>query len=194
MARNEPCPSAKGKAKAYEPPTRASPWLAALRSQAVANSQLKAPVTPTTNVLTLSLPPKKCPIQKTTSKGISKAAARSFRRRSQRIAAIGRTFFQASEEQEVIPSSNHPTIKKPLRLVVTRSQNQRRTSQQLCWELHRTSSNQPLGAWSLPNSTEDRAIFKCGEDIVRKQQHKNKRGPIFNPYPRPFYFLYYAYV
>ncbi|MED6113914.1 hypothetical protein PIB30_075261 [Stylosanthes scabra] len=106
MARNGPSPSANGKAKAYGPPTRAFPRLATLRSQAVANSQLETPVTPANNVPTSSQPPKKRPIQMAISEGTSKAAARSFRRRSQRIAAIGRTFFQASEEQEVISVSS----------------------------------------------------------------------------------------
>ncbi|MED6150225.1 hypothetical protein PIB30_070336, partial [Stylosanthes scabra] len=72
----------------------------------VANPQPETLVTPTTNVSTSSLPPKKRPIQKAAGEGTSKAAARSFRRRSQRIAAIGRTFFQVSEEQEVIAVSN----------------------------------------------------------------------------------------
>ncbi|MED6126191.1 hypothetical protein PIB30_075975 [Stylosanthes scabra] len=100
MACNGPSPSAKGKAKAYEPLTRASPRLAALRSQAVANSQPEAPVTPATNVPTSSLPPKKRLIQKAASKGTP---------RLQHDPSAGdpsRTFFQASEEQEVITVSS----------------------------------------------------------------------------------------
>ncbi|MED6149562.1 hypothetical protein PIB30_063678 [Stylosanthes scabra] len=106
MARNGPSPSAKGKAKAYRLLTRAFPRLATLRSQAVANSQPEAPVILATNVPTSSLPLKKRPIQKKACEGTSKAAARSFCKRSQRIAAIGHTFFQASEEQEVIAVSS----------------------------------------------------------------------------------------
>ncbi|MED6220934.1 hypothetical protein PIB30_049552 [Stylosanthes scabra] len=87
-----PSPSAKGKAKAYEPPTRSSPRLAALRSQSAANPHPEAPVTttvpastarraalisiksysmklserdnPSNTEPTPSLPPKKRPIQK----------------------------------------------------------------------------------------------------------------------------------
>ncbi|MED6112376.1 hypothetical protein PIB30_061168 [Stylosanthes scabra] len=43
MARNAPSPLAKGKAKVYGPPTRASPRLAAMRARLAANSR---PATP----------------------------------------------------------------------------------------------------------------------------------------------------
>ncbi|MED6224575.1 hypothetical protein PIB30_085404 [Stylosanthes scabra] len=46
MARNGPSRSAKGKAKAYGPPTRASPRLAALRAQVATIPTLEAPVAP----------------------------------------------------------------------------------------------------------------------------------------------------
>ncbi|MED6116622.1 hypothetical protein PIB30_101925 [Stylosanthes scabra] len=64
MARNGLSPSAKGKAKAFGPLTRASPRLVALRSQPAANPQPETPVTPTISAPTSSLPPKKRPIQK----------------------------------------------------------------------------------------------------------------------------------
>ncbi|MED6128462.1 hypothetical protein PIB30_098174 [Stylosanthes scabra] len=88
------------------PQLQSLPKLAALRSQPVANCQPETPVTPTINAPTLTLLPKKRPIQKVAGEGTSKAAARSFRRRSQRIVAIGRTFFQLSEKQEVIAVSS----------------------------------------------------------------------------------------
>ncbi|MED6139382.1 hypothetical protein PIB30_083291 [Stylosanthes scabra] len=106
MARNGPSPSAKGKAKAYGPPTRASPMLAALRSQPAANPQPETPVTPTISAPTSSLLPKKRPTQKAVGEGTSKAAAQSFKRRSLRIAAIGRTFFQPPKNQEAITNSS----------------------------------------------------------------------------------------
>ncbi|MED6152610.1 hypothetical protein PIB30_093654 [Stylosanthes scabra] len=112
MARNGPSASAKGKAKAYGPPTRASPRLAALRSQAAINSQPEAPVTPAVLALAIAKwtarmsPPKKRPIQNAAGEGTSKATAQSFHRRSHRIAAIGRSFTQAPKEQEVIAISN----------------------------------------------------------------------------------------
>ncbi|MED6149645.1 hypothetical protein PIB30_064533 [Stylosanthes scabra] len=40
MARNGPSASAKGKAKVYGPPTRASPRLAAMRARLAANTRL----------------------------------------------------------------------------------------------------------------------------------------------------------
>ncbi|MED6139845.1 hypothetical protein PIB30_087782 [Stylosanthes scabra] len=84
MARDGPFPPAKGKAKAFGPPTRVTPRLAAL------------------SAATSSLPPKKRPIQKAAGEGTSKAAAKSFRKRFQRLAATGRTSFQAPKIQEVI--------------------------------------------------------------------------------------------
>ncbi|MED6173673.1 hypothetical protein PIB30_061803 [Stylosanthes scabra] len=106
MACNGPSPSIKEKAKAFGPPTQASPRLATLRSHPVANPQPETPVTPTISAPTSSLPPKKRLIQKAASEGTSKAAAKSFGRRSQRLAAIGRTSFQAPKVQEVIAVSN----------------------------------------------------------------------------------------
>ncbi|MED6139567.1 hypothetical protein PIB30_085052 [Stylosanthes scabra] len=102
MARNGPSPLAKGKAKAYGPPTRAFPRLAALRSQPATNRQPETPVTLTINAPTSTLPPKKRPIQRAAGEGTLKAASRSFHRRSQRIAAIGCTFFQPTKNQEAI--------------------------------------------------------------------------------------------
>ncbi|MED6175999.1 hypothetical protein PIB30_083696 [Stylosanthes scabra] len=46
MARNGPSTSAKGKGKAYGPPTRAFPRLAALRAQAATNPTPETPVAP----------------------------------------------------------------------------------------------------------------------------------------------------
>ncbi|MED6164304.1 hypothetical protein PIB30_088422 [Stylosanthes scabra] len=91
MARKGPSPSAKGKAKAYGPPTQASPRLAAMRSQPAANSQPETPVTQAINAPTSSLPPKKRPIQK----------------------KAGRIFFQAPKEKEVnaLSSKSEPEHK-----------------------------------------------------------------------------------
>ncbi|MED6188492.1 hypothetical protein PIB30_086480 [Stylosanthes scabra] len=120
MAGNKPSHSAKGKAKAY--PTRASPRLAALRSQSTAKPQPETPVTPAVTAPTPSLPPKKRPIQKAAGEGTSKATAQSFHKQSQGIAAIGHTFIQASKEQEVIAISSdsepEPAIKDTIREIV----------------------------------------------------------------------------
>ncbi|MED6211883.1 hypothetical protein PIB30_077856 [Stylosanthes scabra] len=61
-----------GQAKAYEPSTRASSRLAALRSQSAANPHPETPVTPTISAPTSSLPPKKCPIPNKAGEGTSK--------------------------------------------------------------------------------------------------------------------------
>ncbi|MED6208597.1 hypothetical protein PIB30_046858 [Stylosanthes scabra] len=73
MARNEPSLSTKGNAKAYGPPTQASPRLAALRARSVPNPQPETPVTPAIIAPTPSLPPKKRSIQKAAGEGTSKA-------------------------------------------------------------------------------------------------------------------------
>ncbi|MED6210386.1 hypothetical protein PIB30_063621 [Stylosanthes scabra] len=65
----------KGKGKTYGPPIRASPRLAALRAQSVANPQPETLVVPAVIAPTLSLPPKKRPIQKAAGEGTSKATA-----------------------------------------------------------------------------------------------------------------------
>ncbi|MED6209981.1 hypothetical protein PIB30_059802 [Stylosanthes scabra] len=109
--------------------------LAALRSQSTAKPQPGVPVTPAvpapatakqtarmsvksysiklanrdgpSNIApTLSLPPKKPPIQKAAGEGTSKAAAQSIRRRSQRIATLGRPSPSAPKERVVIVVSS----------------------------------------------------------------------------------------
>ncbi|MED6158721.1 hypothetical protein PIB30_035450 [Stylosanthes scabra] len=92
MAHNGPSPLAKGKCK----------------PETLVTLAITAPA--------LSLPPKKRPIPKGADEGTSKAAARSFCKRSQRITAIDRTFNQAPTEQEVIAISSDcepkPTLKE----------------------------------------------------------------------------------
>ncbi|MED6172962.1 hypothetical protein PIB30_054863 [Stylosanthes scabra] len=84
--------------------------------------QPKTPVTPAIIAPTPSLPPKKGHIQKAAGEGTSKAVAQSFRRRSQRIAAIGRTFIPAPKEQEVIAitsdSAPEPAVEDIIREMV----------------------------------------------------------------------------
>ncbi|MED6123250.1 hypothetical protein PIB30_047405 [Stylosanthes scabra] len=107
MARSRPSPSAKGKAKAYAPPTRASPRLAALWAKASPPS----PTPPPSPVP--SLPLKKRAIPYATlvpplaaRKGTSKMSAQPIHRRSQRIIARGGTSTSAPKEKVVIAISN----------------------------------------------------------------------------------------
>ncbi|MED6200327.1 hypothetical protein PIB30_083998 [Stylosanthes scabra] len=58
------------------------------------------------NIPTSSLPPKKHPTQNTAGEGTSEAAAQSCKWRSQRIAALCRTFFQQAKNQEAITISS----------------------------------------------------------------------------------------
>ncbi|MED6188506.1 hypothetical protein PIB30_086624 [Stylosanthes scabra] len=101
MARTRSTPLAKGKAKLYRPPTRASPRLAALRSQGTVQPQPEAPVTPTVSIPKPSLPPKKRPIPREVREGTSKAATTHIRRHSQRLAALSRVSRQAPKDQEL---------------------------------------------------------------------------------------------
>ncbi|MED6210191.1 hypothetical protein PIB30_061821 [Stylosanthes scabra] len=104
-------PPAKGKAKAYGPPTRASPRLTTLRSQAAVQPQPETPVTPGISGPTSSLPPKKRPIQREAGECTSKAAATPIRRHSQRIATLNCALSQAPKELEVIAISSDSETK-----------------------------------------------------------------------------------
>ncbi|MED6195801.1 hypothetical protein PIB30_041434 [Stylosanthes scabra] len=81
MARTRSNPQAKGKEKVYRPPTRASPRLAALRSQGTVQLQVETPAAPA-------------------------AGAKPSRRRSQQIAALHSTSSQVLEEHKVIAISS----------------------------------------------------------------------------------------
>ncbi|MED6189413.1 hypothetical protein PIB30_095742 [Stylosanthes scabra] len=117
IARCGPSPSAKGKAKAYSPPTRASPRLAVLRAKA-------SPHSPTP-----SLPPKRHHIPAIAlvsplamGNNTSKISAKHIRRRSQRIADRGGTSTSAPKEKVVIAISSdfelEPKLEDTIREVV----------------------------------------------------------------------------
>ncbi|MED6126466.1 hypothetical protein PIB30_078796 [Stylosanthes scabra] len=114
MACNGPFTSAKGKAKAYGPPTRASPRLATLWSQPAANRHPETPVTLTLGAPTSTLPPKKRPIPKKAGEGTSKAASRSFRRRSDGWPEAGlenrRPKSQQNSSKSRVTRKNSPVV------------------------------------------------------------------------------------
>ncbi|MED6173582.1 hypothetical protein PIB30_060899 [Stylosanthes scabra] len=139
MTSDKPSPSAKEKAKAFGPPTRASPRLAALRSQSAVNSQPETPVIPAvpapatakrtarmfvksysmklvyrdgpSNIVpTPSFPPKKRLIQKEAGESTSKATVQSFRKQSQRIAALGRPSPNAPKDDSELELALEDTV------------------------------------------------------------------------------------
>ncbi|MED6138312.1 hypothetical protein PIB30_073145 [Stylosanthes scabra] len=100
MARTKSNPLAKGKTKAHRLPLRASPRLAALRSQRKVQPQLQAPDVPAENISMPILLPKEM-------LNLSNGRRRLLQeRRSQRIAALHRAKSQVSEEHEVIAFSS----------------------------------------------------------------------------------------
>ncbi|MED6152762.1 hypothetical protein PIB30_095107 [Stylosanthes scabra] len=106
MARTRSNPLAKGKTKAHRLPLRASPRLAALRSQETVQAQLQAPDIPAENIPMLILQPKKHLTYRMAGEGSSRKGAKLPCRRSQRIDALHRAKNQASEKHEVIALSS----------------------------------------------------------------------------------------
>ncbi|MED6113541.1 hypothetical protein PIB30_071747 [Stylosanthes scabra] len=106
MARTRSNPLAKGKTKSHRPPLRASPRLAALRSQGTVQPQLQAPDIPAENIPMPILPPKKRLTYRMAGEGSSRKGTKLPCRRSQRIAALHRAKNQTSEEHEVIALSS----------------------------------------------------------------------------------------
>ncbi|MED6124938.1 hypothetical protein PIB30_063748 [Stylosanthes scabra] len=106
MACTRSNPLAKGKTKAYKPPLRASPRLAALRSQGIVQPQLQAPDIPAENIPMPILPPKKRLTYRMAGEGSSRKDTKPPCRRSQQIVALHRAKNQALEEHEVIALSS----------------------------------------------------------------------------------------
>ncbi|MED6189016.1 hypothetical protein PIB30_091473 [Stylosanthes scabra] len=92
--------------KVYRPPLRATPRLAALRSQRTVQPQLQAPDVPAENIPMLILPPKKRLTYRMAGEGPSRKGTILPCRRSQRIAVLHRAKSQASVEHEVIALSS----------------------------------------------------------------------------------------
>ncbi|MED6150287.1 hypothetical protein PIB30_070984 [Stylosanthes scabra] len=106
MARTKSNPLAKGKTKVHRPPLRASPRLAALRSQGKVQPQLQSLDLPAENIPMIILLPKKRLTYRTAGEGSSRKGTELPCRRSQRIVALHRAESKASEEHEVIVVSS----------------------------------------------------------------------------------------
>ncbi|MED6162955.1 hypothetical protein PIB30_075381 [Stylosanthes scabra] len=104
--------------KVHRLPLRASPKLAALRSQGKVQPQLQAPDVPAGNILMPILPLKKRLTYRMAGEGPSREGTKLPCRRSQRIAALHRAKSKASEEHEVIALSSNSEHKKDENLEV----------------------------------------------------------------------------
>ncbi|MED6160621.1 hypothetical protein PIB30_053109 [Stylosanthes scabra] len=112
MVRTRSASMIKGKAKLCQPPTRASPRLAALRS----NTAVQIP-TPTPDVLlkeavTSTLPPKKRQNFRMAGESSSRRDTRTPCRRSRRLAALFSVTKPVSEEKVVIEISDDSVQKE----------------------------------------------------------------------------------
>ncbi|MED6127183.1 hypothetical protein PIB30_085671 [Stylosanthes scabra] len=88
MVRTRSASMAKGKAKLCQPPTRASPRLAALRSNTVVQTPTQAPVNPVKETATSTIPPKKRQNFRMAGESSSRRDTRTPCRWSRRLAAL----------------------------------------------------------------------------------------------------------
>ncbi|MED6182104.1 hypothetical protein PIB30_025483 [Stylosanthes scabra] len=97
---------AKGKAKMCQPPTRASPRLAALRSNTAVQIPTPTPDVPVKEAVTSTLPPKKRQNFRMVGKSSSRRDTKTSCRRSRRLATLYSVTKPVSEEKVVIEISD----------------------------------------------------------------------------------------
>ncbi|MED6183113.1 hypothetical protein PIB30_035037 [Stylosanthes scabra] len=107
---------AKRKAKLCQPPTRASPRLAALRSNTVVHIPTPAPDIPVKETITLTLSSKKRQNFRMAGESSSKNDTRTSCRRSRRLAALYSVTKPVSEEKVVIEISDDSVQKEDTNL------------------------------------------------------------------------------
>ncbi|MED6205880.1 hypothetical protein PIB30_021838 [Stylosanthes scabra] len=106
MVRTRSAYMAKEKAKLCQPPTRASPRLAALRSNTVVQIPTPTPDVPVKEVVTSTLPPKKRQNFRMAGENSSRRDIKTPCRRSRRLAALYSVTKPVSEEKVVIEISD----------------------------------------------------------------------------------------
>ncbi|MED6159653.1 hypothetical protein PIB30_044217 [Stylosanthes scabra] len=106
MVRTRSASMAKGKAKLCQPPTRASPRLAALRSNTAVQMLSPTPDVPVKEAVTSTLPPKKRQNFRMAGESSSRRDTRTPRRRSRRLAALYSVTKPVLEEKVVIEISD----------------------------------------------------------------------------------------
>ncbi|MED6164359.1 hypothetical protein PIB30_089131 [Stylosanthes scabra] len=106
MVRKRSASMAKGKAKLCQPPTRASPRLAALRPNTVVQILTPAPDVPVKEKVTLTLSQKKRQKFRMAGESSSRKDTRTPCRRCRRLAALYSVTKPVSEEKVVIEISD----------------------------------------------------------------------------------------
>ncbi|MED6148521.1 hypothetical protein PIB30_053943 [Stylosanthes scabra] len=116
MVRTRSTSMAKGKAKLFQPPTRASPRLAALRSNIAVHIPTPTPDVPVKEAVTSTLPLKKRQNFRMAGETSSKRDTRIQCRRSRRLAALYSVTKPVSEEKVVIEISDYSVQKEDTNL------------------------------------------------------------------------------
>ncbi|MED6146275.1 hypothetical protein PIB30_032992 [Stylosanthes scabra] len=101
MVRTRSASMAKGKAKLCQPPTQASPRLAALQSNTAVQIPTPTPDVPVKETVTSTLPPKKRQNFRMVGESSSKRDTKTPYRRSRRLAAKEDTSLQQNEAVSV---------------------------------------------------------------------------------------------
>ncbi|MED6111184.1 hypothetical protein PIB30_050108 [Stylosanthes scabra] len=112
MVRTRSTSMAKGKAKLCQPPTRASPRLATLRSNTAVQIPTPTPDVPVKEAVTSPLPPKKRQNFRMAGESSSRRDTRTPCRRSRRLAALYNVTKLVSEEKVVIEISDDSVQKE----------------------------------------------------------------------------------
>ncbi|MED6194054.1 hypothetical protein PIB30_024972 [Stylosanthes scabra] len=116
MVRTRSASLAKGKAKLCQPPTRASPRLAALRSNTVVQIPTSTPNMPVKEATASTLPPKKRQNFRMARESSSRRDIRTPCRWSRRLAALYSVTKPVSEEKVVIEISDDSVQKEDTNL------------------------------------------------------------------------------
>ncbi|MED6220773.1 hypothetical protein PIB30_048117 [Stylosanthes scabra] len=116
MVRTRSASMAKGKAKLCQPPTRASPRLAALRSTTTVQIPTPTPDVQVKEAVMSTLPPKKRQNIRMAGESSSKRDTRTPCRRSRRLAALYSVTKPVSEEKVVIEISDDSVQKEDTNL------------------------------------------------------------------------------
>ncbi|MED6120337.1 hypothetical protein PIB30_020017 [Stylosanthes scabra] len=116
MVRTRSAFLAKGNAKLYQPPTRASPRLAALRSNTAMQIPTRTPDEPVKETVTSTLPPKKRQNFRMARESSSRRDTRNPCRWSRRLATLYSITKPVSEEKVVIEISDDSVQKEDTNL------------------------------------------------------------------------------
>ncbi|MED6158825.1 hypothetical protein PIB30_036446 [Stylosanthes scabra] len=144
MVRTRSASLAKGKAKLCQPPTRASPRLAALRSNTAVQISTPTPDEPVKEAVTSTLPPKKRQNFRMVAESSSRRDTRTPYRQSRRLAALYSVAKPVSEEKVVIEVSDD--------LVQKEDTNLEQNEAEPVAEVGDNEAAEMLGEWDLDST------------------------------------------